>query len=410
MEPQSLNKTENVSSDNLTNGKPFVPYEEIQEKKTTKFGAILLFIMVILGLWQGQGFIYSLSGNIPEPQSLSYCSNFLKTLVDSNNKTSTQNYNNFYGGGNYYYGYNDRNIKNCIYSEIETKYSIKNITEEISPLVDKLAVLQSELQSLNQSLSSAVSIINNEKQNYTISLQEKMAQENNFVFDKGQIKSSLTQAQNEQVNIQNQISKKQAEIDGVSSSITNIAIKNSTAINNVFDDYKSQVKLVQFERALLLLLLISPALAFTVRRYFRYKKENSQYTIIWAAVTTIFALLFAQVFFRFIYEILPRELIAKLIEFFAQFSFLVTILQYVLLFLTPVIFGGIVYWIQKRVYNKEAVMIRSLKTHKCPSCTMSLRESDRYCPVCHYQIKDKCSCGADRIIGLSFCPNCGAKK
>lgn len=398
--------------------KPFAPYEEIQEKKTTKLGYVLLIIMVIVGLWQGQGFISSLAQNIPSPENISYCGQYLKGLVDARNTTNptyapyyapySDNSSSYYSN---YRGYDSSDwISKCVYSKIEKKYSLENIINEILPLKTKAVSLQTNLQNIEQSSNQVQYNINTQKQNYNISLQEKMAGESGTVYDKSVVKSGLSEAESQYAELQNQKTQTQSELDGVNKSISDIAQKNVTAINNVFDEYTSAVKLVEFERALFLFLLISPILFLTVRKYFKHKRENSQYTIIWAAISTIFALLFTQVFIVFIYKILPKELIAKLIEFFAQFAFMVTILQYLLLFIVPAIFGGIVYWIQKKVYNKEAVMIRSLKNHKCPSCTMNLRESDRFCPICHYQIKDKCSgCGGDRVVGLAYCPSCGIK-
>ncbi len=412
MDIQPLNNVSAPVSAPVTNvtgdaPKPFAPYEEIQEKKTTKLGYVLLIIMVIVGLWQGQGFISSLAKNIPSPENISYCGNYLKGLVDA--KSGVRTYNN-YSNYDSYYGYGNNTLSSCAYSTIEKKYSIENIIKDIIPLQEKVTSIQASLQSIEQAIYQAQYNINTQKQNYNISLQEKMAGESGTVYDKSVVKSGLSQAESQYADLQTQKLKTQSELDEINRSISDIAIKNSTAINNVFDEYVSAFKLVEFERALLLLLLISPILFFTIRKYFKHKRENSQYTVIWTAISIIFALLFAQVFFVFLYKIIPRELIEKLMEFFAQFAFIVTILQYLLLFIVPAIFGGIVYWIQKKVYNKEAVMIRALKNHKCPSCTMNLRESDRFCPICHYQIKDKCAgCGGDRIVGLAYCPICGVK-
>ena len=411
MEIQPFNTQLGVAAPTATETpKAFVPYEEVQEKNTTGLGYFLLIIMVVVGLWQGQGFIDSLKQNIPNPENISYCGSYLKTLVDSKNINNSYNNYSYYANYGYGYGYNDNNLSKCIYSNFEKKYSIENVINDIIPLQAKALTLQSTLQSLESQSYQVQSDINLQKQNYSISLQEKIAQENGTVYDKNSVKSGLSQAQIQYSTIGNQKAQTQADLNDVNKSIYDIAIKNSTAINNVFDEYSSAVKLVEFERALFLLLLISPVLFLTIRKYFKHKRENSQYTVIWSAVSIIFALLFMEVLFVFIYKIIPRELIAKLIAFFAQFAFLVTIGQYLLLFIGPVIFGGIVYWIQKKIYNKEAVMIRSLKNHKCPSCTMNLRESDRFCPVCHYQIKDKCvSCGGDRVVGLAYCPSCGVK-
>lgn len=390
--------------------KTFAPYEEIHEKHTTSLGYFLLIIMVIVGLWQGQGFISSLAQNIPYPESISNCGSSLKSLVDSKNINKAYTNYSFYAYANYGYGFDDNTLSNCVYSTIEKKYSIENIIKEIIPLQAKATSLQASLQSIDQASYQSQNNINTQKQNYNISLQEKMAQESGTVYDKSVVKSGLSQAESQYADLQSQRIQIQSELVGITKTIYDVAIKNSTAINNVFDEYNSAVKLVEFERALFLLLLISPILFLTIRKYFKHKRENSQYTVIWTAVSIIFALLFAQVFFVFIYKILPRELIAKLIEFFAQFAFMITILQYLLLFIVPAIFGGIVYWIQKKVYNKQAVMIRALKNNRCPDCNFYFRESDRFCPICNYQIKEKCvGCGGDRVVGLAYCPSCGIK-
>lgn len=360
--------------------------------------------MVIMGVSQGQGFIHALSQNIPRPQNISYCGHYLKNLID------TKGVSNTYGSYRMYGNYSNGDISQCLYSELERKYSIGNIIKEINPIFEKSNSLQKELQTLNEAFYATENQIKNKKQNYDISLQEKIAQENLTVYDSAQIKSDLTQLEVQYNSLKSQIDSKNSEITENNNAISSHAVKNATAVMNVFREYSTKNKLVEFERALLLLLLISPALYFTSKRYFRYKRENSQYTIIWAAVTTIFALLFAQVFLVFVYKVLPVELINRLLAFFKQFGFLVTIGQYLLLFIVPAIFGGIVYWIQKKVYNKQAVMRRALKNHKCPSCEMTLREADRFCPVCSYQIKEKCNnCGLDRVVGLAFCQSCGSK-
>lgn len=396
------NDTLSKNPANTDSAKAFVPYEEIQERKTTKLGFFLLIVMVILGVSQGQGFIKALSRNIPNPQSISYCGFYLNDIIGAKNGVNKDYFSYRYNGS--------RDISVCPYSNIERNYGIENIIREITPYSQKTVSLEKDLRNLEDALRSVQIQINKEKQNYGISLQEKIAQEGTTVYDKSQIKLGLAQLQIQEETLKTQINYKNSEIKQNNNDLYNVVAKNATAIRNVFEDYASKTKLVEFERALLLLLLIAPALYFTLKKYLQYKRENSQYTIIWAAVTAIFALLFAQVFFRFIYKVLPVELINKLIEFFAQFSFLVTIGQYLLLFIVPVVFGTIVYWIQKKVYNKQAVMRRALKSHKCPSCEMALRESDRYCPVCNYQIKEKCNnCGLDRIVGLAFCPSCGTK-
>lgn len=382
--------------------KPFAPYEEIQEKKTTKLGSFLLIIMVILGVSQGHDFIKSLARNIKSPENISSCGQYLRNLIETN--SNSHNYKSF---NNYY----EDNLSSCRYSALEEEHDIKVIITELLPLSTKATALQAAVNTMQNSSYKLKSKIDTEKRNYDITLQEKMAEENSNIYNKNQIQVELAQDEQEYSRLQKDISQKQSEIAQINNSLKSIALKYRAKIDDLFDDYASQNKWVEFKRALLQLLLITPILFFTVRKYFKQKKENSQYAIIWGAISAIFALLFAEVFIGFIYKIIPHELLKKLIAFFGQFAFMATIIKYLLLLLTPAIFGGIVYLIQKRVYNKEAVMIRALKNHKCPACTMNLREADRYCAVCHYQIKEQCtSCNADRVVGLKFCPGCGVSK
>lgn len=392
---------------NAQGNENYKPYEEISEKKTTKLGYILLIGMVILGVQQGQNFISSLAGDIKEPQQISSCGRYLMDAIEDDTQTpkSRSSYGYEYGS---YYGYSQETLSDCQYSDLEKKYSIGNIMNEIKPALLKGEEIENQLKNLKDSLYDANRTVRSAKENYSISLQEKMAQEGTTVYDKNQVKDSLSVGEQEIVTLEAKIKNVEGQLNEINRSISAIATKNATAINNVFDEYSREVKFVAFERALLMLVLISPALFFSARKYFRYKKENSQYTIIWAAVSSIFAILFAEVFFSFIYKIIPHKLLAALIEFFGQFSFLVTIAYYLLFLAVPAIFGGLVYWIQKRVYNKEAVMMRALKKHTCPNCSMLLRNEDNFCPVCHFQIKETCGkCNGKRIRGLKFCPVCG---
>ena len=217
METQILNKTEKTKNSAEEIDKPFAPYEEIQEKKTTKLGYILLIIMVIIGLWQGQGFISSLASNIPKPQDISYCGNYLKGLIASNGNIKS-NYSNY---RNSYYGGID-NLPNCTYSEIENKYSLKNIVGEIMPLQSKVSVLQMELQNLDSQFYQVQNSINQQKQDYIIALQEKIAKEDGTVYDKSGVKSGLSQAELQSSNIKEQEIKIQSELDGINKSILEI--------------------------------------------------------------------------------------------------------------------------------------------------------------------------------------------
>ena len=284
---------------------PFAPYEEVSEKKTTKLGYFLLLIMVVLGVWQGQGFISSLASNIKSPESMSSCAYYFKNIVDKKNN-NTQNYNQ-----NYYYGYSGNSIKNCVYNTLEKNNSFPAITAEITPLLQKVDSLNTSLESLKGDSYNTSNNVNNLKQNYSISLNEKMAGEGETVYDKTEVKQGLSQNEATLYSINQNIAKIESDISKTNTQIESIVLRKEMDIEKAFSDYNKEVRWVEFERALLLFVLISPILYLSIKKYFKLKKENSQYSIIWAAISAIFALLFAQVFLAFIYKIIPHEFLAN---------------------------------------------------------------------------------------------------
>jgi hypothetical protein len=152
--------------------KSFAPYEEIQEKKTTKLGYVLLFIMVILGVWQGQGFIDSLARNIKDPERVSECSQYLLGLVETN---SSNRYNSYSYSVPYlpYYRDTGNSLLDCKYSVIEQKHSIQAIIAQISSPYARIQILQKELSNLQSDVYKIQDSINRGNQSYSISLQEK---------------------------------------------------------------------------------------------------------------------------------------------------------------------------------------------------------------------------------------------
>jgi hypothetical protein len=162
---------------------------------------------------------------------------------------------------------------------------------------------------------------------------------------------------------------------------------------------------------LLSLLFVLPLFLYALRRYFSWKREDSPYTIIVGALLGAFSVLLLQVVGMFLYEIIPRRIIQLLIEFFTQFAFLRYVLYYGSVLLVIVLFGGIVYYIQKTVFSREAVALRSLKDRKCPICSFSIDLSMKHCPKCGHRLQSECaSCHGMRFEDLPVCHQCGARR
>ncbi|OGL87384.1 hypothetical protein A3I40_03800 [Candidatus Uhrbacteria bacterium RIFCSPLOWO2_02_FULL_48_12] len=84
---------------------------------------------------------------------------------------------------------------------------------------------------------------------------------------------------------------------------------------------------------------------------------------------------------------------------------------YLGMILSFVLFGGAVYYLQKRIFDPRRVAIRRFRLKQCPRCQTNLDLAISFCPQCGHQIKERCaSCGQARFVELPACPHCGGRK
>jgi predicted RNA-binding Zn-ribbon protein involved in translation (DUF1610 family) len=240
-------------------------------------------------------------------------------------------------------------------------------------------------------------------------LQEKIANEQ-AIIDKDGIKRGIVKNQYDISNINQQIVSLEKQRDLIVSQISPQVQKMKASYDEAYKYFQNKSDYYQLKIFLLMLLFVLPFFFLSVYFYFKLKKKNSPYTIIFTAVLGSSAILLLQVIFRFLYEIIPRAWFARIFAFFMETPFLRYILYYGAVILTIALFGGLVYFIQRRVFNPTKVAIRRLKDGKCPSCSFSLNPGHNFCPKCGQQIKEKClHCNNHKIHYLSHCPNCGKK-
>ena len=110
------------------------------------------------------------------------------------------------------------------------------------------------------------------------------------------------------------------------------------------------------------------------------KKTDSPYTIIITAIFFATTILFLEIIL--LYDIIPRGFIEKILNFFLNSSILRFVLYYAVVIIVILILGGIVYYIQKEIYDPKRVAIRSLKNNKCPIRDFDLSLANNFCPSC----------------------------
>lgn len=383
MNPQNEQKLEKRVYKNSQNS-----YEEISEKKTSKLGYILLIIMVIFVIGVGET-IFSDLKRIPErPISPSYCIQGSVRHLENLTHLNCPNYNS---------GFN----------EVDKKFGLDTKFNNIKPKLQEISSLNENIRSNERKIRNLENSIQRLSKDYDLSLQEKMAGEN-AIMDTFGIKNQITSSRSQISNLKSKINSLEGQRDTVISGISSVINSLEQSYEQAQDYYQTKKAWYKFKIFLLTLAFILPFFALSLYYYLRLKRKNSPYTIILTATTTAFSILFLQVIGIFLYDILPKEWLGRIFSFFWELPFLRYVIYYGSVILVIGLFGGIVYYIQKKVFDPVKVAIRRLKDKKCPGCSFVLDSHHNFCPDCGLQLKEKCeNCGNLKIRYLSHCPNCG---
>jgi len=382
-------KTNQQNTDPTFNNNSSEEYEEISEKKTSGLGYILLFLMAIFIIVIGQT-VFSDLKKIPEtPSSPSYC---VSSIIDANSLKSLSS------------------TRNCRFTEIDQKFNLDSQYNNVSSAVNQITSLNKQILNNKNNIRNKEREIDKLNRDYDLSLQEKIAKEK-AIMNRTNIKSSITQKRNEINSFNQQNASLGNQRDRI---ITQISPQLNTlkkSYNVAQEYYKDKYAYYKFKIFLLMSLFVLPFFLLSIYFYFKLKRKNSPYTIIFTAIAGASAILFLQIVVMFLYEILPKEWLARIFKFFMEIPFLRYIIYYGSVILIIALFGGLVYFIQKRVFNPMKVAIRRLKDNKCPSCSFRLNPDHNYCPKCGQQLKEKCvNCNNLKIRYLPHCPHCGNKQ
>lgn len=384
----------------------YAPYEEIDAKRTSKLGYFFLVLMVIFGIFQGNNFLNAVQNSIATPERNSACLSELAQYAEID--TSPDKY--------YQYSYQDyflsqSRAQECVFSAREKLLALDDVYNKITP--DR-----KEIQTLNEkisTLSTRISGIESQKRAYTkdyqTSLLEDVADTEKTVFNQGAIQTNLVQFDAQIQSLSSEKAQATARVATLEEKIKSTVAPFGSVIQKAYDGYAHDIVVYEFKQFLLSLVLIAPLFAFVWRYYNKLKVARSEYTIIWGGAVATVGFIFAQILLVFVYQILPHEIIQKVLAIFASIKILWALLYWLGFILVPLFFGFLIYLIQKKFYNKRAVMMRALKSGHCPNCSLTINRTMNNCPVCGYSLKTKCtSCGSMSMDGGSFCEACGVRR
>ena len=388
------------------------PGFEETERKTPKAGILLLIIMFVAGIFFGWRALDDL-GRIPNmPPRLSYCGSQYHTAYVSYGRVEPSRSSPLYKEYDYRsYGDTRRGYSQCSFSEIERRHGIPELFLKKQPLEIQRDNLEKSFQSLSASLHNTSLQIERLLKQYGVGIQEIQARIEDPLFATAQIREQLQSLLGQEASLKSQIANLERQRKTLDAQIKVINEELGVAYKPVLKEYNRSLRWYEFQVFLLQAVFTFPFFWFVFRWYRRLHGKNSPYTIISVAILAVAAILVLRVILFWFWDLFLAEIIRTLWEWIQAVQILRSILFYVGMVLSFAIFGGAVYWLQKRIFDPRRVTLRRFRAKQCPHCQSSLDLAGLYCPNCGRQLKEKCSnCGAERFIGLPACPNCGARK
>jgi hypothetical protein len=230
------------------------------------------------------------------------------------------------------------------------------------------------------------------------------------VIDDGALQNSLSGNQIELQRSQTTLADLEKQEVSLRAQLTPMATQMKQLYQQAKQQYEITLAWYKFKVVGVQLLFILPLFFLALFRYFSLKKKDSPYTIIATAALGALGFLLLQVVGLFLWEIIPKGLLEKIFIFFREIAILRYVLYYAFIGLVIAIFGGIVYIIQKRVFNPRSVAIRRIKDKKCPGCSFPIDvHFETFCGKCGLQVLDTCaSCQKAKVRYLDHCSHCGA--
>lgn len=373
--------------------------EELSEKQTTKLGYFLLYCMFGAIIASAQ-WTLSIIRDIPDmPTSVPGCvTDMLGTFEVKNDN----GYINYYGG---YYG-NDP--MNCILGATHPQF---DLTAEYNALLDpysKIKEYKTSLQTLESQKRTAEYNQTRSQQDYNTSLTEKIAEEQNGIYNSQNIKQNIQ-------DTRLTIGKTDAQISELNSQIRKLIAEHSAEtralrlkVDTANTDYKNAYLLYRIYVGILSFVFAFIVFFVLYNAYVRQKMKNSPHTIIFSVATFAYGLVLLQISGMFIWDLLPHRLLQFIENLFVIFTPLVYLVQFLWPLIIIAVFGYLVFRIQKRLYSPQNILKRFITDKKCPGCGNAVDFTKPFCPLCAHEIQIHCPhCHELTLKGMPHCSNCG---
>lgn len=137
------------------------------------------------------------------------------------------------------------------------------------------------------------------------------------------------------------------------------------------------------------------------------KNDNSIQTLISSHLLVIASLPIILKVIELVVEIIPKHFFKKLFDVL-QTLHLMALWHYFVIFAAIIIGLSLVYFIQRKVFNKQKVVQKRLMKSACISCNKRLPSNAKFCPFCGTRQFEECvACKQETPSGGPCCIHCG---
>jgi hypothetical protein len=386
------------------------PGFEEAERRTPLTGVVLLVIMFIAGLFFGWRAIDDLARVPSRPVDLSFCSASYVTNETAYRPSAVRSplaYPEFgYEGP---YGAYALEEPPCSFNDLEVAAGIPALDQQrraiLRSIRDAMGTERQDYERARQRRQALAS-------EYDRRLQERQAGVPSVTSEVlSDLRQNLNQASEEEQRLGVVLDQKIAAERARSSELKAIDGQLRQAYQPVFAEQHRRLRWYEFKVFLLQIVFVLPLFLLALKLYLKQLKRNSPYAIILTAIVGVMGVLLLRVILVWFWDLFLARLIEVLWEWIKSVEIIRSIVFYLGMLLSFALFGGAVYYLQRRIFDPRRVAIRRFRAKQCPRCQTNLDLSGNYCPQCGHQVKERCpQCGQARYVELPACPSCGQKK
>ena len=369
-----------------------IGYEE-GERRTPLLGYVLLIAMAIVTMWLGFLALSDLD-NVPQkPEALSTCSYpYLQYEWQDVWHEHPMEY-----GYPSVYEYTPK-PEDCVFSDIERKHEADRVFNESKDLRDEISDIEEELFPKESELNIL-------KQNYQLGLTEDIAKvPGGGIYDTSKTAADIVPLEKEVTDLRASLNEKKELLKPYDDELKDI-------YKNVQADLRSEWRWHDFYSFLLQGIFVFPLFFFLLRAYFRLSKKNSPYLIIFTFLLMPVSVFILKIIAVYFWGLFLGKILEVIWNFIKEVELLRSLISYFGMIAAAAIFGGAVYFLQKKIFDPKRVALRHLRDKKCPNCSFDLELTKEFCSNCGHKILEKCDkCDKDRFVDLPVCQNCGDRK